>query len=222
MIYTFYTDSHKVFLDDWFLKTVDETEKDLVHVEKFDQECHSGSFMAEGWNKTMLKKVDYIIDCISDGNIFIHADCDIQFFDTVIDDMQDTLEKQNLDILGQHDGQLWGIDTMCAGFFMAKPSDELMSLFKEVRNLVVSGQAGNDQLALNALLARGSFDIKSGLLDESYYSVWRCNGVKEWKPENPVEIPNKLRIHHSNYTAGIPNKLKLMEVVREKYNVTEE
>ena len=39
MIYTFYTDSHKVFLDEWFMKTVDDSERDLVHVEKFEQEC---------------------------------------------------------------------------------------------------------------------------------------------------------------------------------------
>ena len=221
MIYTFYTDSHKVFLDDWFLKTIDEEEKDQVHIEKFDQECHSGSFMESGWNKTMLRKVDYIIDCISDGKVFIHADCDIQFFDKIIEDMQTKLEDNDLDILGQHDGNLWGIPTMCAGFFIAKPSDKLMSMFKEVRELVVSGKAGNDQLALNSLLNKGDYDVKFDFLDDSYYSIWRSNGIKEWTQDDSVAIPSKLRIHHSNYTAGIPNKLKLMELIREKYDANE-
>ena len=167
----------------------------------------------------MLRKVDYILDCLDAGEIFIHADCDIQFFDSCFDKMKNILEENDYDILGQHDGNLMGMDTMCAGFFMAKPSDKMISLFKEVREMVVSGKAGNDQLALNGLLKLNPLEVKYGLLDESYYSVWRCNGIREWKPENDVVIPDNLVMHHSNYTAGIPNKLKLMEIVRENYNV---
>lgn len=218
MIYTFYTDSHKVFLDDWFMKTIDEREKDLVVVEKFDQERHSGAFMQEGWNKTMLRKVDYIIDCLKGDDIFVHADCDIQFFDTFYDKMKQEMEEKDYDILGQHDGKLWHMDTMCAGFFMAKPSDKTRSLFEEIRYMVASGKAGNDQLALNALLHNNSHDIEYGLLDDSFYSVWRCNGIKEWTPTDEVTLPESMVMHHSNYTSGIPNKIKLMEVVREKYD----
>lgn len=218
MIYTFYTDSHKVFLDDWFMKTLHEEEQDLVHVEKFDQECHSGSFMQEGWNKTMLRKVDYIRDCLEGDDVFIHADCDIQFFDKFYDDMKKEFDENEYDILGQHDGKLWHTDTMCAGFFMARPNDKTRSLFEEVRYMVASGNAGNDQLALNALLHANKHDVKYGLLDDSFYSVWRTNGIKEWTPNDPVSIPENILMHHSNYTSGIPNKIKLMEIIREQYN----
>jgi len=213
MIYTFYTDTHKGLLDDWFLKTVDETED--VHVEKFDQECSTGSFMEEGWNKTMIKKVDYILECISNDKPFIHADCDIQFFDTVSDDMAKIMDEKDLDILGQDDGVLGGVRTMCAGFFMCRPNETMKEMFTNVRNMVISGFSGNDQLALNFLLQNHYSDkVKSDLLDERYYSVWRDTNCGLWDKSKPLSVPQNIRMHHANYVTGVQTKIDLMQVVR--------
>lgn len=213
MIYTFYTDTHQELLDDWFMKTVDDAEK--VHVEKFDQECSTGSFMDEGWNKTMIKKVDYILECISNDKPFIHADCDIQFFDKVSDDMSKIMDEKDLDILGQDDGWLGGIKTMCAGFFMCRPSDTMKEVFENVKNMVISGFSGNDQLALNFLLQNNYSDtVRSDLLDEKYYSVWRDTNCGLWSESTQLNIPSSIKMHHANYVTGVDTKIKLMKEIR--------
>jgi len=212
-IYTFYTPTHKVFFDDWFIKTISEEDKDKVHVEKFEQECTTGAFMGSGWNKTMLKKVDYIRECLSYDDMFFHLDSDIQFFRPFHDDCVRVMEKENLDILAQNDGN----NTVCCGCMLIKPSVKMIKTFDEVYTLTESGKAGNDQQALNRLLPTSG--LRVGMLGKDYYSVWMSNGLREWQPEHGVEnIPDDIRLHHGNYVVGVDDKMKLMQAVRDKYD----
>lgn len=214
MIYTFYTDTHKQFLDNWFMNTIHE--KDKVHVEKFDQECPSGSFMEEGWNRAMLDKVNYIRECLTKNELFFHLDCDIQFFDSFYDDYIELLEKNNLDLLAQHDGN----GTVCCGFMLIRPSDKMRTFWDEVyemtENNFFGGNGSNDQLACNYLLRRK--EVKAGLLGSECFSIWMTNGMRVWEPSHGVsDLPENIKIHHGNYTAGIKNKLDLMSRVRNYY-----
>jgi len=51
-LYAFYTPSHQVFLDDWFLPSIQD-DFDLI-LECYDQVCKNGDFMKDGWIETML------------------------------------------------------------------------------------------------------------------------------------------------------------------------
>jgi hypothetical protein len=210
-IYTFYTPSHKFFLDDWFMKTISDEDKDKVHIENFEQECSTGNFMESGWNKTMLKKVNYIRECLIHDDMFFHMDSDIQFFRPFHDDYVRVMEEEDLDILAQHDGN----NTVCCGCMLIKPTNKTREVFDQVYELTESGKAGNDQLALNHLLP--SSGLRVGLLGVDCYSIWMNNGLRLWQPEHGIEnIPNDIRIHHGNYVLGIDNKVKLMQAVRDK------
>jgi hypothetical protein len=56
-IYACFTDSHRVFVDDWFLPSLKATNPDIkLILEEFPQECSTGNFMSEGWRDTMFKK----------------------------------------------------------------------------------------------------------------------------------------------------------------------
>tara|TARA_R100000951_G_C2609691_1_gene170823 strand:+ start:146 stop:796 length:651 start_codon:yes stop_codon:yes gene_type:complete len=213
VITTFYTDSHKVFLDDWFMKTI--VEKDKVKIEKFDQECSTGEFMSAGWKNTMLKKVDYIRDCLLQDEPFFHLDCDIQFFDSFYDNYIKLLNDNDLDMLAQHDGN----GTVCCGFMLIRPNETTRKFFDDVHEKTKNDVYGNDQLACNALLPQSG--VRAKLLGADAFSIWMSNGMRVWEPSHGLPaIPEYMTAHHANYTSGIENKLELMKLVREKYNAT--
>ena len=211
MIYTFYTDTHKIFLDNWFMKTIKE--KDKVHVEKFKQECLTGVFSGGGWKQTMLKKVNYIRECLTQPDPFFHLDCDIQFFDSFYDDYMKIMEKNNLDILSQHDNH----KTVCCGFMLIRPSDKMRKIWDEVYKETKRGTYNNDQHAFNSIILQHKLNFM--FLGQDCFSIWMTN--PGWEPSHKIKLPNiKLKAHHANYTMGIENKIKLMEVVKKTYEKT--
>jgi len=205
-IYTFYTDTHKE-LYDRFLLTFNRfrlgNSFDLV-TKKFDQES-SGNFMEEGWNKTMRKKVEYVLESIEEtfGGWFIHADCDIQFFADILPDMEPRIAKY--DLVAQSDS-----GTLCAGFFACRSNERMRVVFQEV--LKIMDRVGNDQLALNAL--KGNFSHQ--LLPYSYFTIGNVNGGKVWDGDTKFMPPKKTFMHHANYVVGPQKKLELMDVVAKK------
>lgn len=208
-VYTFYTDSHKVILDNYFLKTLPKDDNIDLVIEKFNQDCSSGSFMSSGWNITMHKKVELILRGIEENfnKVFIHADCDIQFFDSFTDDCLNQL--QDNDVVGQDDA-----GNICCGFMVIRGNEKTKAIFNEVLNSM--NKYGNDQIAFNKL-RRGK--IKSNVLNKRYMSIHHLNGCKVWDPSQIIPKINKdIILHHANFVVGVENKIKILDGVRKQYD----
>lgn len=205
-VYTFYTDTHEALFKR-FVETFESSGMansfELVS-RKFEQES-SGRFMEAGWNNTMRKKVQYVLDSIDEtlGSWFIHADCDIQFFADMLSDMEPRISSY--DLVAQSDN-----GTICAGFFACRSTERMRTVFKEVLNIM--DQAGNDQHALNALKSRFSYQ----LLPASYFTIGAVNGGKVWNGETNFMPPKRVFMHHANYVIGPDKKLELMNIVADK------
>lgn len=206
-IYTFYTDSHDILLNKYFLPTVpDEFE---VIVEKFPQDCESGNFMQSGWFDTMTKKVNYVLKSIEEcwGGEFIHADCDVQFFKPFKKDILSQLD--DCDVAAQQDEK----NELCCGFFICKANKRTKNLFEEVKRLM--SNKTNDQVVLNSI--KNNY-VKSKTLDHRYFSVVQYlqkEYIPLWTPEIKIDIFDKnIIMHHANWTIGVENKIKLLDTVR--------
>ena len=192
-VFTFYSKSHKRMLDEWFLATV----PDDVHVEvlQIPQECASGRFQSDGWMLSMERKVDYIIHCLkTETEIFVHADCDLQFFQPFKDDVLSIMARKKLDLLAQHDSG----GTVCCGFMAMRPSDRMVALFEAVKRRMRRTKE-HDQRCLNHLSTSGAHGIAFDVLDKRHYSVWQSigdvwNGVDAIKriPRNIVRYNRML------------------------------
>lgn len=200
-IYTFYTDTHKILYNS-FLESIKNTNSDLLVVsEYFEQECN-GNFMADGWNKTMHRKVDQIIKSCKENEIFIHSDCDVYFKRSIKSIIIE--ELGDFDIAFQDDSS----SGYCMGFFICKPSKTIIDLFEDVRNNIES--YGNDQLALNSLIYK--YNIRHKKLSNRFFSYGQLNrGV--WSNDD-FEFPNETLLIHANWTIGVDNKLKLIEKLK--------
>ena len=209
-IYTFYTPSHEVFLNEWFIPSLKNTNQDFeLVVRKFDQKCSTGNFMDEGWNDTMSDKIDYILYSIDDtpeGEYFIHADCDIQFFKDIKQNLQ-TVHYEMFDISAQSD-----MGSACCGFMIIRSNTKTKKLFQDIKTLIKKKIFPNDQIALNAIYK--NYDVSLSLLGYQYFSVWMSNGGKVWHGEELSDIPDNLILHHANFSVGIQDKINLMNIVK--------
>ena len=210
-LYAFYTPSHKVFVDEWFLPSMQDDYE--IILECHEQKCWSGKFLKKGWLATMLKKVDLIIRGIQEncGEIFIHSDVDIQFFAPTKELILHAM--QNKDIVIQRNAPDRWRNPLCAGFFACRGNEKTLKLWQMIRQFMIT-TGKNDQDGLNYFLRRSNhLAIRWGYLPDTFF----CGGTftaREWKPGKPLCIPKGIVLHHANWTIGIPNKIAQLHYVR--------
>lgn len=155
-LYTFYTPSHEIFKDQWFLPTLkDDYELRII---RCDQGCPSGEFQSNGWTKTMLWKSNLILQAVQEnwGQVFIYSDIDVQFFRSVKSTIVKLIRGQ--DIIFLRDSPQ---GTLCAGFFACRANQKTLRLWEDIREILLKelNQDQGDQAILNRLLRDGAGGI---------------------------------------------------------------
>lgn len=206
-IFTFYTPSHEVLLERYFLASLPD--EYVPHIFELPQDCSSGNYESDGWNTTMRKKVELMIEATKQcwGRPFVFSDCDVQFFGNSSQNLLDQLGTA--DIAAQNDG----IGKLCAGFFIAQANTNNLDLYQAMIEYMDAEQC-NDQIAMNHCAKDMAY------LNNSIFTIGMANQYKVWKGETDIGIPNNIIIHHANWTVGVKNKIKLMDFVRNKMQVT--
>jgi hypothetical protein len=214
-LYAFYTPSHQVFLDDWFLPSIQD-DFDLI-LECYDQVCKNGDFMKDGWIETMLHKVDLVIRGIKEnwGGIFIHADVDIQFFRPIGDTIMKLMIGKDMVVQKDHPNGL-----SCAGFFACRGNKKTLALWAEIRRRLSDNdymrkhKGTNDQFELhNLTIYSNPFNIKWALLPKAFMSGGTLIG-KQWNPGDTLQLPEGMYMHHANWTVGVENKIAQLKYVK--------
>jgi hypothetical protein len=171
-----------------------------------------GIYESDTWNKTMYKKMSYIVDylkSLNDNEYFIHSDIDMKFYRNFKDDITNLLDKSGKDILFQNDGF-----EMCMGFFICKRNEKIIQLMEYVRDNLDSFT--QDQTAVNKLLP--TTEIKYDVLPPRYYNYGPYNGFKRWESgDTDFYVPVDIVIHHANWVVGVEDKLKVINAVKEIY-----
>jgi len=200
-IYTIYSISHEKLFNNYFLKTLPD-EFELIS-KKMSQECATGEFYSEGWDKACYQKVQFFIKACQEnlGTHFIYSDVDIQFFGKIKQTMIE--ELGDYDIACQNDTGSY----YCSGFFICKANDRTLNMFKTMSENYNS----EDQTTLNQQIHL----VKSKFLSRRFFTVAHStNSV--WNGQD-FYLPNDILMHHANWTSGIDNKIKLLDFVRKKF-----
>jgi len=210
---TFYSESHIKLYEEFFLNSFNKnlSKNFNLIVKKIPQVCESGDFASNGFDLAMLEKIKFIIENINinEDQLLVFSDCDVQFFNDLEFIMDD------YDILFQKD---YFEKNYCAGFFVSKQNSKVLNFFEKVKNSLIESLNGkiDDQGIINTLLNNNDKLIKSGFLpDNKYWTVGNSTEGRVWNGEN-VYIPEDLIVHHANFTIGIENKIKLLNLVKEK------
>jgi hypothetical protein len=138
------------------------------------------------------------------GELFAFSDVDIQFFGNIKETMIE--ELGNYDIACQNDtGQFY-----CSGFFICRGNESTLNMFSEMKK----NYEAEDQTTLN----RHIHMVKSKFLSNKFFTIGHLLGL--WTGQD-FNIPYPILVHHSNWTSGIENKIKLLDIVRKKIESNE-
>lgn len=202
-LYTMFTDSHKEMYENYFLPSLPD-EFELVSIE-MPQECSSGFFYSHGWSETCFRKIEIFIKACEENtnNIFVFSDVDIQFFGNIKDVLIN--ELGDFDIACQNDtGNYY-----CSGFFICRSNDRTLNMFKSMRD----NYHKEDQTSLNENIHL----CKSKFLSRKFFTIAHMTNAV-WNGED-VYIPEYILMHHANWTEGIDNKKKLLDMVKNKMSI---
>jgi len=201
-LYVIFTPSHRNLYENYFLKSVPD-EFEIIPCE-IPQECPTGEFYKEGWDKTCYKKIElYEKACAENqGELFLFSDVDIQFFgkikDTLIEELGD------YDIACQNDTAHY----YCSGFWICRGNERTLNMFSEMKKNYQS----EDQTTMN----RHIHLCKSKFLSNKFFTVGHILSTV-WSGQD-FKIDYPILMHHANWVSGIDNKIKILDYVKRLIN----
>lgn len=204
-IYTLLSDSHQIFFDNYFSKSVKKYEPNAeVVVTKVGQDCETGSFYDSGWKDMMKHKIlCYIKACKENmGGFFIWSDVDIEFYAPFIEQCMKEIEDK--DIAFQYAKREYN-----AGFFICRCSQKTLDYFEYV--LSVYDNYGCDQMALNKHINM----VNAKYLSNKFWSI--IHFYDYWDGQD-FNLTDNIIMVHAIYTKGIQNKIILLNKVKDKIN----
>lgn len=208
--YTFFSNSHKIFLK-YFLNTFPfDPDVDLV-IRHIPQECETAEYESAGFDKSMKRKVEFINDAfaeLQDGDILFFTDPDVIFIkpykDLFINEMGDA------DIIFQSDR-----GTACMGIFSCRVSEKTRFFFKSLYDNL--DKFKHDQDAANYLLKTVDYKLNVKLFS---YKVFNYGFVSyRYEGEDIVNFPDDITLLHANYTVGVQKKTKLIKLALEHFKL---
>lgn len=199
-LYTIYTESHKEMYKNYFLKTLPNEFEVIAN--EIPQECPTGEFYESGWDKTCYRKIELYLKAAEEniGEAFVFSDVDIQFFGKIKDTLLE--ELGDFDIACQNDTGPY----YCSGFFICRGNERTINMFREM----LKNYDKEDQTTLNNHIHLS----KSKFLSHKFFTIGHLLNTA-WDGQE-FELQSEMLMHHSNWVVGIENKIKLMDIVREK------
>ena len=200
---TFYTKTHERMLREFLIPSVTEDFELIVGSGR--QKSQDGNYFSEGFNESTKDKLIFLYNVLqkSENNeVLLFADVDIIFLKPVMAYLKKYLEH---DMVFQK--AYPGLNT---GFFLLKNKKEVRNLLKNVINNCHLYH--DDQLALNDIIQKYIL-IKYTNFDDRILCPAAILGLKVWDGEELV-ISEDTLVFHACWCAGVDNKIKLLDYVR--------
>lgn len=196
---TVYSPSHEKL----FYKYLRPTAHEFEVIAKQLPQLGNGEYMNSRWLEAMAMKVAFIRQQLRGmpGEVFVVADADVQMFPPVREYLVEQLG--DYDIAFQDD-----VSSCCAGFLVARANKKVEQFYATLSKKIWNYK--NEQTALNDLLCM----VRWKKLPPTVFTIGLVNEGRVWQGE-PLKIPGNIRVHHANFTVGLENKIKLLELVRE-------
>lgn len=207
--YTFFTESHRIFLK-YFLNTFPFDPSVELAICYVPQECETGEYESDGFDKTMKRKVEIIneaLDELKDGDVLFFTDADVIFLKPYKDVF--LKEMGEYDIAFQND-----TGTACMGVFACRVSNKTRFFFKDLYNNLEGFK--HDQVAANHLLITKKYDLKYKFFSHIIFNYGFYG--KRYEGEEDVLIPKDIVLLHANFAVGVDTKIKLIKKTLNYFN----
>ncbi len=166
------------------------------------EQLGSGAYHQRHSRATMLEKLKVVRR--EAGEDFLLADADIVFLKPSLEQIRKEWER--FDCLFQFDR------SYCAGFFVMRSNAACLGLLDRCIAEVqcdLQNDAHDEQMILNRLLP--SSGVRYGKLSRLFANPCTLTGGK-WNGQE-LEVPPETIAFHANWTVGVENKIKLIDMV---------
>ena len=201
---TFYTETHKTMLKDFLLPSIKDNFEILEGVGV--QKSQDGSYFSKGFNQSTKDKIIFLYNTLlesEEGEIILFSDVDIIFLKSTKEYLNSYI---NYDMVFQK-----GYGGLNTGFFLLKNKEEVRNLLMDV--ISNCHFYHDDQIALNDIIQKYT-TIKYTNFDDRILSPAAIIGLKVWDGEE-LKIPEDTLVFHACWCAGVDNKIKLLNYVRD-------
>lgn len=206
---TFYTKTHEKMLRDFLLPSITE---DFKLIEgNGEQKSQDGSYFSKGFSESTKDKIVFLYNVLlesEENEVMLFSDVDIIFLKPIKDYLNGYLDY---DMVFQK-----GYGGLNTGFFLLKNKEEVRNLLKNVINNCHFYH--DDQIALNDIIQKYT-TIKYTNFDDKILSPAAIIGLKVWGGEE-LKIPEDTLVFHACWCAGVDNKIKLLNYVRDYGKIT--
>lgn len=208
-LYCMYTPQFESMYRDYFLPSIKDP-FDLV-TKVYPEECPSGKFQSEGWNLTMLRKLEMLREAIlSNWNqIFFYSDVDIVFIKPVL--------SVCIQYLGEKDfvvQQGWPRKKICAGFFVMRGNEKTLQLIDLAIDQMVNHGVEDDQTAMQRILTQSTvfdWDLLPSDQFPNGRRVTASGGL--FAPGEEILLPDSMLLFHANCCIGLEDKYAFLDQV---------
>jgi len=216
-LYCLYTPNFRTLYEQYFLPSIKDDFEIIAR--EYPQDCSSGIYRSEGWEKTMLYKLEMLREAIIENwnnQIFFYSDIDIIFLKPILEIALNHLGDSDFVIQ-----QGWPRRLLCAGFFVMRGNEKTLRLITKAHHLLMKKFCLDDQVALQETL-RG---FKKGEIAWKFFpSEQFPNGSRVLKPTSEYYLPDSeivledsIILFHANCCLGVENKYHFLTRVQEEY-----
>lgn len=222
---TFYTESHQILYEKFFLKSLKRSipDCDIIAMRGSKQHCPSFTYHESGWAKTQSEKLKFVVDYCRTApkdEILVFCDADIIFFKDFRDDIQKRLEGYDLvcqrayskrlvikvdNILVKH--------SMCSGFYAFRNNDRCLKFLEKVQESIVSDDNA-DQTYFNNNKEMIHFEFLPDIYPNTGFFT---SGKRYTGKIFNKDMLKDCMLLHCNWTSNFTEKLNLMEEVYSVY-----
>ena len=205
---TYYTNSHKSLLDNFFIPSIPKSDNFDLRIGTGMQHSATGAYDSHGYNLTTEEKIVFILRelyVLPEGERILFSDCDVVFLKPVMSMLS---EYENYDIVFQD-----GYQELNTGFMLIRNCPVVRTLFEDVVRKCYLYK--NDQDALNFLIDKYFIQYtmfgRTVLCPADFIFPSHWNGQK-------IKIPEYAKVFHACWCFDVENKLKLLKHVTDMSN----
>lgn len=204
-LYYFWNDAQKLLLEDYFLPSLQKTQKKIHPIGiEFETKSKNSDFGTLEFRNLMLEKTKHLIELThTKKEAFLVSDIDIQFFDDISPELNEAIDK-NVDITFQKELQTTGINT---GFMLIQPTERTCNFWLKITTALTvypKDQFINEQYFANQFIG----DITHNTFDKKIW-CWSQGGLYWHSPET-----KNIKLHHANCTKTMQDKIYQLNFVK--------
>ena len=220
-LFCLFTPEFQILYERYFLPSIQD-DFDVI-VREYPQECPTGVYRSEGWDKTMIHKLEMLQDAAigcAENQVFIYADVDIIFLKPALPAL--------LECLGTNDfvvQQGWPRRGLCAGLIVLRANEKTSTWIKRARALLERKMCPDDQVALQRSLE--SFregEISWAFLPSEQFPNGR-RVLKAYSQEknqlytrdSELALDDSIVLFHANCCLGLEDTCHFLTRVQEEY-----